>query len=75
MKRIRSTWKGVSEIQMKKTYTINQKIRQMLYILLPILITQVALQLISFFDTIMSSHFNKENLAGVAIGVRIWTPV
>lgn len=60
---------------MNQTFTIKQKMVQMLYILLPIFVTQVALQLMSFFDTVMSGNFNKENLAGVAIGVSIWTPI
>lgn len=67
--------KGAISLHMKQTFTIKQKIIQMLYILLPIFVTQVALQLMSFFDTVMSGNYNKENLAGVAIGVSIWTPI
>lgn len=60
---------------MNQTFSTKQRIRQMLVILLPILVTQIAMQLMSFFDTVMSGNFNKENLAGVAIGVSLWTPV
>ncbi|MGZ9584215.1 MATE family efflux transporter [Paenibacillus marinisediminis] len=60
---------------MKQTYTFKQKVIQMLYILLPIFVTQVALQLMSFSDTVMSANFNPENMAGVAIGVSLWTPI
>lgn len=60
---------------MKQTFTKKQKFVQMLYILLPIFVTQVAMQLMTFFDTIMSGQFNKENLAGVAIAVSYWVPV
>jgi len=60
---------------MKQTYTTRQKIVQMLIILLPIFITQVAMQLMSFFDTLMSSNFDTKHMAGVAIGVSLWGPV
>ncbi|TCZ80042.1 MATE family efflux transporter [Paenibacillus albiflavus] len=60
---------------MKQTFTTSQKIRQMLVILLPILITQIALFSMSFFDTTMSGHASPVDLAGVAIGVSIWTPI
>ncbi|WP_028546504.1 MATE family efflux transporter [Paenibacillus taiwanensis] len=60
---------------MKQTYSKKQKFQQLLYILLPIFVTQVALQLMTFFDTVMSGHFNKENLAGVAIATSYWVPI
>jgi len=60
---------------MKQTFTTSQKIRQLLVILLPILITQIALFSMSFFDTTMSGHASPVDLAGVAIGVSIWTPI
>lgn len=60
---------------MKQTFSRKQKIQQLLTILLPIFVTQVALQCMSFFDTIMSGHFNKENLAGVAVAVSYWVPI
>lgn len=60
---------------MEQTYRISQKIRQMLVILLPILITQVTMFSMSFFDTVMSGHASAEDLAGVAIGSSIWLPV
>lgn len=60
---------------MNQTFSTKQKFRQLLVILLPIFVTQVALQCMSFFDTVMSGHFNKENLAGVAVAVSYWVPV
>ncbi|SMG23985.1 MATE family efflux transporter [Paenibacillus aquistagni] len=60
---------------MNQTHTWKQKVKMMLHILLPIFITQVAMQFMVFFDTVMSGNFNKENLAGVAIGASLWTPV
>ncbi|OPA77759.1 MATE family efflux transporter [Paenibacillus selenitireducens] len=60
---------------MIQTFSTKQKFRQLLVILLPIFVTQVALQCMSFFDTVMSGNFNKENLAGVAVAVSYWVPV
>lgn len=60
---------------MKQTFTIKQKIQQLLVILLPILVTQLALFSMSFFDTTMSGHASPIDLAGVAIGTSIWMPV
>ncbi|WP_195570627.1 MATE family efflux transporter [Paenibacillus sp. 1001270B_150601_E10] len=60
---------------MNQTHTWKQKVKMMFHILLPIFITQVAMQFMVFFDTVMSGNFNKENLAGVAIGASLWTPI
>nr|WP_157282695.1 MATE family efflux transporter [Paenibacillus assamensis] len=60
---------------MIQTYSRKQKIKQLLAILLPILVTQVTMQLMGFFDTIMSGQFSTEHLAGVAMAVSIWVPV
>lgn len=51
------------------------KITHFFTLLLPILVTQVTLFSMSFFDTIMSGNSSPEDLAGVAIGVSIWTPI
>jgi len=60
---------------MEQTYSLQQKFRQLLSILLPVLITQLALFSMTFFDTTMSGHASAEDLAGVAIGSSIWVPV
>jgi len=44
-------------------------------IVLPILVTQVALYLMTFFDILMTSKYNIDHLAGVSIGSSIWVPV
>lgn len=51
------------------------KISHFFTLLLPILVTQVTLFSMSFFDTIMSGNSSPQDLAGVAIGVSIWTPI
>ncbi|MGF7032570.1 MATE family multidrug resistance protein [Paenibacillus mucilaginosus] len=60
---------------MNQTHTLMQKMRQLLLILLPILVTQVTMFAMTFFDTFMSGHAGSTDLAGVAIGASIWVPV
>lgn len=55
--------------------SISPKIRRLLIILGPILITQIALSTMGFVDTMMSGRFSAHDLAGVAIGSSIWLPV
>jgi len=60
---------------MYETTTIKEKSALMFKIVLPILVTQVALYLVSFFDILMSSRYGSEDLAGVAVGSSLWVPV
>ncbi|AIQ12391.1 MATE family efflux transporter [Paenibacillus durus] len=60
---------------MKPTTSLGQKTIQFLHILFPILITQIALSAIAFFDTNMSGRFGTADLAGVAIGTSLWIPI
>ena len=60
---------------MNQTWTIPQKIRQLLVILVPILVAQVTMFSMSFFDTVMSGQASTQDLAGVAIGSSIWVPI
>ncbi|AYV70397.1 MULTISPECIES: MATE family efflux transporter [Niallia] len=60
---------------MKQTYSIKQKLSQMIIILFPVLVTQVGIFALSFFDTTMSGHYSPVDLAGVAVGSSLWTPI
>ncbi|MBO9128379.1 MATE family efflux transporter [Bacillus sp. 165] len=60
---------------MLETHTLSQKGKYFLVLLFPILVTQVTLFAMSFFDTMMSGHASAEDLAGVAIGSSIWIPI
>jgi multidrug resistance protein, MATE family len=60
---------------MYQTHTLQEKLRQFLSVLLPILVSQLALFSMTFFDTIMSGHAGPVDLAGVAIGSSIWVPI
>lgn len=44
-------------------------------IVTPILITQVALYLVTFFDILMTGRYDTYHLAGVTIGSSFWVPV
>lgn len=60
---------------MKQTYTMKEKIQQLLIVLIPILITQLGLFGMNFTDTIMSGQAGSIDLAGVAIGSSLWVPI
>lgn len=60
---------------MEQTFSIKQKKIQFLIILVPILVTQVFMCAMTFFDTMMSGHVSPNDLVGVAIGSSIWMPV
>ncbi|XXM74297.1 MATE family efflux transporter [Lysinibacillus sphaericus] len=60
---------------MKQTNTIKGKLGQLSFILVPILITQLGMFAMNFFDTIMSGQYSPTDLAGVAIGSSLWVPV
>ncbi len=60
---------------MEQTYSLKEKAKQFLIILCPILVTQVFMCAMTFFDTMMSGHASANDLVGVAIGSSIWMPV
>jgi len=60
---------------MKQTYSVPEKTRQLVILLVPIFITQCSLFGMTFFDTIMSGHASSNDLVGVGIGASIWMPV
>jgi multidrug resistance protein, MATE family len=60
---------------MQQANTLKEKTALFIRILLPVLITQVGLYAMNFFDIMMSGHAGAADLAGVAIGSSIWVPV
>ncbi|MFC4559098.1 MATE family efflux transporter [Virgibacillus kekensis] len=60
---------------MYKTTTLKEKLKLFFTILVPILITQVSMYLMNFFDTVMSGQIGAADLAGVAIGSSLWVPI
>lgn len=60
---------------MYETTTLKEKYVLMLKMIVPILITQIAIYLVSFFDILMSSRYGTTDLAGVSIGSSIWMPI
>lgn len=60
---------------MEQTFSLKEKISQFMIILFPILVTQVFMCAMTFFDTMMSGHVSANDLVGVAIGSSIWMPI
>lgn len=60
---------------MYETSSIKEKLKLFSNLLFPILITQVSMFLMNFFDTVMSGRVGPEDLAGVAIGSSLWVPI
>lgn len=60
---------------MNQTFTLRDKLKQILVMIIPILITQLGMFSMIFFNTILSGKYNSSDLAGVAIGTSIWNPV
>ena len=55
--------------------SLKDKLKLFLTILWPIMVTQLSLSLMNLADTIMAGRYGTEDLAGVAIGASIWSPV
>ncbi|WP_335871674.1 MATE family efflux transporter [Bacillus sp. 2205SS5-2] len=60
---------------MMQTFSTREKLSRFFIILVPILITQLGMFSMSFFDTMMSGQYSHIDLAGVAIGSSLWIPV
>jgi len=51
------------------------KLHNILSVMIPIFITQLAILGMNFFDTVMSGHASANDLAGVAMGANLWMPI
>ncbi|MFD1033019.1 MATE family efflux transporter [Metaplanococcus flavidus] len=60
---------------MYETNTKYEKLNLLVKIVLPILITQVAMYMVTFFDIYMTARYGTDDLAGVSIGSSFWVPV
>src|SRR5690625_4073492 len=60
---------------MHETSTLQAKLKLFITILIPILITQISMYAMNFFDTVMSGRAGATDLAGVAIGSSLWVPI
>lgn len=60
---------------METTETFKNKSKNMLKVIMPILITQIAMYMITFFDILMTGRYDTHHLAGVTIGSSFWVPV
>ncbi len=64
-----------SRLKMKQTFTLSEKTRQLWTILVPILVTQLTMFSMTFFDIMMTGKYSATHLAGVAVGSSFWVPV
>jgi multidrug resistance protein, MATE family len=60
---------------MNQTVTMKEKVKQIVILIIPILITQLGMFSMVFFNTVMSGRYGPSDLAAVAIGSAIWSPV
>ncbi|MFO1444852.1 MATE family efflux transporter [Bacillus sp. Bva_UNVM-123] len=60
---------------MYQTFTLKEKTKQTFILLIPILITQLGMFSMVFFNTVMSGKYHSSDLAGVAIGSSVWSPI
>ncbi|MBS4209853.1 MATE family efflux transporter [Bacillus sp. FJAT-50079] len=60
---------------MRQTYHLRERLQQLWVILIPLLITQLALFMMTFFDIMMTGRFSSDHLAGVAVGSSLWVPI
>ena len=65
----------MSETTLAGTGTFRSRLKKILGVMIPILITQLCITGMSLFDTVMSGHAGTVQLAGVAIGTNVWMPV
>src|SRR5699024_10633880 len=60
---------------MYETSTLKEKLKLFIVIMIPILVTQVSMYLMNFFDTVMSARAGAADLSGVAICSSLWFPI
>lgn len=60
---------------METAVPLKKKPFKLATIVLPILVTQVALYMMTFFDILMTGRYDTYHLAGVTIGSSFWVPV
>ncbi|MFS0687745.1 MATE family efflux transporter [Sporosarcina sp. 179-K 8C2 HS] len=60
---------------MEQALPLRQKTLNFTKIVIPILVTQVALYMMTFFDILMTGRYHTHDLAGVTIGSSFWVPV
>ena len=62
-------------IYLETAVPLKKKPFRLATIVLPILVTQVALYMMTFFDILMTGRYDTYHLAGVTIGSSFWVPV
>lgn len=60
---------------MEQSLSLKKKSFTMTKVIMPILVTQIALYMITFFDILMTGRYDTQDLAGVTIGSSFWVPI
>lgn len=60
---------------MIQTFSLKDKYKSFILLVVPVLITQLGLYAMNFLDTVMSGRSGADQLAGVAIGSSLWVPI
>lgn len=60
---------------MGHSLSLKEKSANMMTVIMPILVTQIALYMITFFDILMTGRYDTQHLAGVTIGSSFWVPI
>lgn len=60
---------------MNTTIPIREKSNRLMRIIGPILMTQIALYLMTFFDIVMTGRYDTAHLGGVSVGSSLWMPI
>ncbi len=55
--------------------TTRFELKKLIYLMIPILITQFAQAGFGLIDTIMAGHLSANDLAAIAVGVGLWVPI
>lgn len=60
---------------MEQTFSFRQRLKTFILVMLPVLVTNLAIMSVHLSDTMMTGHVNSVELAGVAVAANIYMPL
>lgn len=60
---------------MEQTFSFRQRLKTFVLVMLPVLVTNLAIMSVHLSDTMMTGHVNSVELAGVAVAANIYMPL
>ena len=60
---------------MEQTFSFRQRLKTFIVVMLPVLITNIAIMSVHMSDTMMTGHVNSVELAGVSVAGNIYMPL